>query len=144
MAEFWLQVFRGLLGLSGTFSADELESVLVASVGDDGLLPDVHMVGCLSLCLCFPAADWHWKCLLEERLCRLFSGSGSPRVIETRAALHSHRGCTHEMDCKALTVKPLRPRLRCAGPAARHLPAHRGGRLQLGAPFGGQAVRPLA
>lgn len=38
------QVFNGLLGLSRDFSAAELEDVLVASVGDEGLLPDIHMV----------------------------------------------------------------------------------------------------
>lgn len=40
------QVFNGLLGLSRDFSAAELEDVLVASVGDEGLLPDIHMVCC--------------------------------------------------------------------------------------------------
>lgn len=42
----YLQVFNGLLGLSRDFSAAELEDVLVASVGDEGLLPDIHMVCC--------------------------------------------------------------------------------------------------
>lgn len=39
-------MFQALLGLSRSFGAAELESVIVASVGDEGLLPDVHMVHC--------------------------------------------------------------------------------------------------
>lgn len=38
-------MFRPLLKLSRSFGAAELESVLVASPGDEGLLPDIHMVG---------------------------------------------------------------------------------------------------
>jgi hypothetical protein len=39
-----LQVFRELLRLGRRFGAAELEAVLVASPGDDGLLPEIHMV----------------------------------------------------------------------------------------------------
>lgn len=38
------QVFRELLKVSRHFGAAELEAVIVASPGDEGLLPDIHMV----------------------------------------------------------------------------------------------------
>ena len=39
-----VQVFRELLRLGRRFGAAELEAVVVASPGDDGLLPEIHMV----------------------------------------------------------------------------------------------------
>lgn len=48
-------MFRELLRLGRRFSAAELEAVLVASPGDDGLLPEIHMVRLALQCFHIPS-----------------------------------------------------------------------------------------